>query len=75
VLFGGVSIFGGKGTVLGVALAAVIVASLQMAMTQMTIDPNVQEIVIGALLLISVVVPSLGRLVRWSAGRALRSRS
>jgi rhamnose transport system permease protein len=50
------------------------VATLQMAMTQMTIDPNVQEIVIGALLLISVVVPSFGRLARWSADRALRSR-
>jgi hypothetical protein len=40
----------------------------------MTIDPNVQEIVIGALLLVSVVVPSLGRLVRWSALRPRRSR-
>jgi rhamnose transport system permease protein len=73
-LFGGVSIFGGKGTVLGVALSAAIVATLQMAMTQMNIDPNVQEIVIGALLLISVVVPSIGKLARWSAARALRSR-
>jgi rhamnose transport system permease protein len=73
-LFGGVSIFGGKGTVLGVVLSAAIVATLQMAMTQMNIDPNVQEIVIGALLLISVVVPSLGKLTRWWAVRALRSR-
>jgi rhamnose transport system permease protein len=71
VLFGGVSIFGGKGTVPGVVLAAAIVATLQMAMTQINIDPNVQEIVIGALLLISVVVPSLGRLARWSAARSL----
>jgi rhamnose transport system permease protein len=75
-LFGGVSIFGGKGTVPGVVLAAAIVATLQMAMTQMNIDPNVQEIVIGALLLISVIVPSIGRLARWPAARALvRSRS
>jgi rhamnose transport system permease protein len=62
VLLGGVSIFGGRGTVIGVALAAAIIASLQMALTQMTVDPNVQEIVIGGLLLISVVIPSLGRL-------------
>ena len=74
-LFGGVSIFGGRGTVLGVVLAAAIVAALQMAMTQMNIDPNVQQIVIGALLLISVVVPSMGRLARWSADRARRSRA
>jgi rhamnose transport system permease protein len=76
VLFGGVSIFGGRGTVPGVVLSAVIVAALQMAMTQLTIDPNVQEIVIGALLLVSVIVPSLGRLARWAAERAaLRSRT
>jgi len=74
-LFGGVSIFGGRGTVLGVVLSAAIVATLQMAMTQMNIDPNVQEIVIGALLLISVVVPTLGKLARWPALRARRSRS
>jgi rhamnose transport system permease protein len=73
-LFGGVSIFGGKGTVPGVVLSAAIVATLQMALTQMNVDPNVQEIVIGGLLLISVVVPSLGKLARWSAGRALRPR-
>jgi rhamnose transport system permease protein len=74
-LFGGVSIFGGKGTVLGVVLSAAIVATLQMAMTQMTIDPNVQEIVIGALLLISVVVPSLGRLAPRAVVRARRPRT
>lgn len=62
VLLGGVSIFGGRGTVAGVALAAAIVASLQMAMTQMTIDPNVQEIVVGGLLLVSVVTPNIGRI-------------
>lgn len=62
VLLGGVSIFGGRGTVIGVVLAAAIVAALQMALTQMTIDPNVQEIVIGGLLLISVVIPNLSRI-------------
>jgi rhamnose transport system permease protein len=59
VLFGGVSIFGGRGTVPGVVLSVAIVAALQMALTQMTIDPNVQNIVIGVLLMISVVVPNL----------------
>lgn len=72
-LFGGVSIFGGKGSVPGVVLSAAIVASLQMALTQMTIDPNVQEIVIGGLLLISVIVPNFGKLARWSATRVRRS--
>jgi len=31
----------------------------------MNIDPNVQQIVIGGLLLISVVLPGLGRGARW----------
>jgi rhamnose transport system permease protein len=73
-LLGGVSIFGGKGSVPGVVLAAAIVAALQMALTQMTVDPNVQEIVIGGLLLISVIVPSFGKLARWSATRVRRAR-
>jgi rhamnose transport system permease protein len=73
-LFGGVSIFGGKGSVPGVVLAAAIVAAVQMALTQMTVDPNVQEIVVGGLLLISVLVPSFGKLARWSATRVRRSR-
>lgn len=64
VVLGGVSIFGGRGTVPGVVLSVAIIAALQMALTQMNVDPNVQEIVIGGLLLISVVIPSLGRLRR-----------
>jgi rhamnose transport system permease protein len=59
VLFGGISIFGGRGTVIGVVLSVIIVAALQMALTQMNVDPNVQNIVIGVLLMISVVVPNL----------------
>jgi rhamnose transport system permease protein len=59
VLFGGVSIFGGRGTIPGVVLSVIIVGALQMALTQMNVDPNVQNIVIGVLLMISVVVPNL----------------
>lgn len=79
VLLGGVSIFGGRGTVPGVVLAVAIIAALQLALTQINVDPNVQEIVIGGLLLISVVLPSLGKnrglsqLARWPAARMRRS--
>lgn len=59
VLFGGVSIFGGRGTVPGVVLSVLIVGALQMALTQLNVDPNVQNIVIGVLLMGSVVVPNL----------------
>ncbi|MGI8668022.1 MAG: ABC transporter permease [Jatrophihabitans sp.] len=58
VLFGGVSIFGGRGSVLGVVLSVVIVGCLQQALTQMRVQPEVQNIVTGTLLLISVIVPN-----------------
>ena len=64
VLFGGVSIFGGRGSVLGVVLSVAIFGALQMALTQMNVDPNVQNIVTGVLLLLSVVIPNGGELVR-----------
>ena len=58
VLFGGVSIFGGRGSVLGVVLSVVIVGCLQQALTQMQVDAQVQNIVLGGLLLVSVIVPN-----------------
>ncbi len=58
VLFGGVSIFGGRGTIVGVVLSVAIVGSLQMALTQINVSPDKQNIVTGVLLLISVVVPN-----------------
>lgn len=74
VLLGGVSIFGGRGTVVGVVLAVVIVGCLQQALTQMGVQPEVQNIVTGALLLISVVVPNSGEAVRRIRARATRVR-
>ena len=38
VLFGGVSIFGGRGTVVGVVLSVIIVGALQQALTQMNVQ-------------------------------------
>jgi rhamnose transport system permease protein len=64
VLFGGVSIFGGRGTVIGVVLSVVIVGCLQQALTQMQVQPEVQNIVTGGLLLISVVLPNSGEVLR-----------
>ena len=64
VLFGGVSIFGGKGTVVGVFLAVVIVGALQQALTQLQVPAEIQNIVTGGLLLISVIVPNGGETIR-----------
>ena len=64
VLFGGVSIFGGRGTVFGVALSVIIFGTLLQVLTQMQVQPEVQNIIIGGLLLISVVLPNGGEAVR-----------
>jgi rhamnose transport system permease protein len=74
VLLGGVSIFGGRGTVIGVVLAVIIVGCLQQALTQMGVQPEVQNIVTGVLLLISVVVPNSGEALRRIRARAQRAR-
>jgi rhamnose transport system permease protein len=58
VLFGGVSIFGGRGSILGVLLAVLIFGCLQAALTLMNVAGQVQNVVTGGLLLFSVVLPS-----------------
>jgi rhamnose transport system permease protein len=72
VLFGGVSIFGGRGTIPGVVLSVVIIGCLQMALTQLNVSPDKQNIVTGALLLVSVIVPNGGDLIRRIKRRAQR---
>lgn len=72
VLFGGVSIFGGRGTVVGVVLSVVIVGALQQELTQLQVAAEVQNIVTGALLLISVVVPNGAETLRRLRARARR---
>ena len=57
-LLGGISIFGGRGTVIGVVLAIAILGALRQALTLDNVSAQQQEIVVGALLLVSVIVPS-----------------
>jgi rhamnose transport system permease protein len=59
VLLGGVSIFGGSGTMVGVALAILIVLNIRNGLGLANIDQNTQTGVIGGLLILSVVVPNL----------------
>jgi rhamnose transport system permease protein len=72
VLFGGVSIFGGRGTVIGVVLSVAIVGCLLQALTQRNVQPEVQNIIIGILLLISVIIPNGGEAIRRIRERARR---
>jgi rhamnose transport system permease protein len=59
VLLGGVSIFGGSGTIVGVALAVLIVLNLRNGLGLANVEANTQTGIIGALLIASVLVPNL----------------
>ena len=61
VLLGGVNIFGGRGTLLGVILAIFIVAVLQNILGLLNISGDIQSLAIGLLLILSVLGPNLAR--------------
>jgi rhamnose transport system permease protein len=64
VLLGGISIFGGRGTVAGVVIAVAVLGCLQTALTADLIPAQDQNIVVGVLLIASVIVPNAGELYR-----------
>jgi rhamnose transport system permease protein len=77
VLLGGVSIFGGKGSLAGVVLAVIAFAGLQNALLLTNFNQEATGIVIGALLLVSVFAPNAAalrrrQLPRWARGRSGR---
>lgn len=74
VLLGGVSIFGGSGTLVGTLLAILIVLNLRNGMALLNITGHIQTGVIGILLISSVLLPRvnlaalLGRETKGEAG-------
>jgi rhamnose transport system permease protein len=64
VLLAGVSIFGGKGSIIGVVLAVLAFAGLQNALLLTNFNQEATGIVTGALLLASVFVPIVARWLR-----------
>jgi len=59
VLLGGVSIFGGRGSIIGVLFSILIVLNLRNGMALMNITGHIQTAVIGVLLIMSVLGPNL----------------
>ncbi len=57
VLLGGVSIFGGRGTVAGVALALLAMAGLRNVLFLDDVSNEIQNVITGLLLILSVLVP------------------
>jgi rhamnose transport system permease protein len=64
VLLAGVSIFGGKGSIIGVVLAVLAFAGIQNALLLTNFNQEATGIVTGVLLLASVFLPNAGRWVR-----------
>ena len=64
VLLGGVSIFGGKGSMAGVILSILIILNLRNGMALTNITGHIQTGVIGILLIVSVLGPNLWERLR-----------
>lgn len=75
VLLGGVSIFGGSGTMFGVFLATLVVLNIRNGLGLLGIPGHTQTGVIGLLLILSVLVPNLiNRYQEYARRRALARR-
>src|SRR5690606_20237491 len=59
VLLGGVSIFGGKGSVPGVVAAVLLIGTINYALRLGRVSDVVLIIVTGSLLVVSVIIPSI----------------
>ncbi|WP_206477239.1 ABC transporter permease [Microbacterium sp. KRD172] len=60
-VIGGISLMGGVGRVTGTALGALITASVLSGLILIGIEPNAQQIVVGALIALAVAVQGLSR--------------
>jgi rhamnose transport system permease protein len=73
VLLGGVSIFGGKGSIPGVVAGVLLIGTINYALRLGRVSDVVLIIVTGALLIISVVTPSIvDAAKRWRHDRRMR---
>jgi rhamnose transport system permease protein len=72
VVLGGVSIFGGTGSLFGVLLAILIILNLRNGMGLINITGEIQTGVIGVLPILSVLGPNIWRGVREAWNRRQR---
>lgn len=73
VLLGGVSIFGGKGSIPGVIAGVLLIGTLNYALRLARVSDVVLITVTGLLLIVSVVAPSIGSAIRrWRHTRRVR---
>lgn len=75
VLLGGVSIFGGRGSLAGVLAAVLLVGTLRNALQLAGVSGDVLDIVTGGLLIVSVLAPNVAANLRSARQRRARSAS
>lgn len=66
VILGGVSVWGGKGTIVGVVLAAIVLGLVNFGLGLLNIPGIVMSIIVGALLITVVAIPAIAE--RWPRG-------
>lgn len=64
VILGGVAIEGGRGSIVGTVLAAVLLGSFTFALGMLNVSGIVMSMIIGALLIVSMVLPRLLKMRR-----------
>jgi len=69
VLLGGVNIFGGRGTLVGVILSLFIIGALRNALGLANISGDIQNIVVGILLIFSVLGPNVAQRIQEALAR------
>lgn len=75
VLLGGVSIFGGTGSLFGVLLSILLILNLRNGMGLLNMSGNAQTGVIGALLILSVFVPNIASRIQEEVRRRRIAKS
>ena len=75
MLLGGVSIFGGRGTLWGVVAGALLLVTLQNALRLEDVSDDALQVVTGLLLIVSVLLPNVASALRdaWSRHRRASS--
>lgn len=69
-VIGGVSLFGGRGSVWAAPLGALVIGSISNGMDLLALSSSVKFMITGAVLLLAVTIDALSRRGRESAGRA-----
>ena len=64
VLLGGVNIFGGRGTLVGVILSLFVIGAVRKALGLANIIGEIQNIVVGTLIILSVLGPNIAQSVQ-----------